>query len=323
MYRRSLFGDIFTLFDKEMKQLFSILVTLSLVLSACDKNEDFNEKNQAAPASLKGSGNFVFDDYAPLSNKPLRVFYHVPDGVNQFGPILMVFHGGNRDAEESRDELIDQSDREGIIVIVPEFSTTYFPGGDAYNLGSVFDDGDNPSSASLNPESEWTFSYVEPLFDKVKALTLNNNERYLAFGFSAGAQFLHRFLLFKPDARVERSVAAAAGWYTMPDTQIDFPYGVQEAPIDQLDLNTFFARELVVLVGENDDDPNAPSLRRNTQADQQGDNRFDRGAYFVDQSRMIANASSLPFDWRFQNLPGVGHNFQALANYAIPNIFAN
>jgi len=304
-----------------MKYPLLIISLGLLLLAACDNNETFDENQEPAPIGLKGTGNFLYDEYTPLADKPIRVFYHVPEEAHEATPLVMVFHGGNRDAQESRDELIAQANREKVILIVPEFSNNHFPGGDAYNLGNVFDDGDNPSAAGLNPEAEWTFSYIEPLFDYCKTLTLSEKNQYHALGFSAGAQFLHRFLLFKPNARVQQAVAAAAGWYTIPDTQVVFPYGVKQAPVSPTDLDAFMARNLVVLVGDRDNDPNAASLRRNAQADQQGDNRYDRGIYFVKQGRAIAGASQQPFAWKFQSLPGVGHDFEALGAYALANLF--
>ena len=38
------------------------------------------------------------------------------------------------------------------------------------------------------------------------------------FGHSAGGQFVHRFVQFKPNSRVNYAISANAGWYTVPDT---------------------------------------------------------------------------------------------------------
>ena len=56
--------------------------------------------------------------------------------------------------------------------------------------------------------SGWVrFSHAS--FVTVKAATGNRSERYHLYGHSAGAQFVHRFLYFMPDARVAKAVAAA------------------------------------------------------------------------------------------------------------------
>ena len=84
----------------------------------------------------------------------------------------------------------------------------------------------HPHSKSINDENEWSFSIIEPLFDSVKSSLSLESEKYNLFGFSAGAQFVHRFIQFKPDARFDKVVAGAAGWYTVPDNSIPFPYGI-------------------------------------------------------------------------------------------------
>jgi len=315
MQPQGIFGDIFTIKLNIMKNVLLFPLLFVLLLSACDNNQEFDNEEEPTNTISGETGDFVFDGYAPLSSKPLRVYYHYPDGVNSSTPILMVFHGGSRNAKANRDDLIDKANEKGLIIIAPEFSAADFSLGDEYILGNVFVDGDNPSAASLNPESEWTFSYVEPLFDHVKNLTSNQNNTYHALGFSAGAQFLHRLLIFKPAARIDKAVVAAAGWYTMPDTAINFPYGVKVAMVNQSDLDAFYSRDLWVIVGQNDNDPNAP--RRNPTVDVQGTNRLDRADYFVNESRNLASA----FVWQYQSLPNTAHEFDKLASFAVDNIF--
>ena len=73
---------------------------------------------------------------------------------------------------------------------------------------------------------EWSFSIVERLFDHVKSLTTIQPATYYLYGHSAGGQFMHRFVMFMREARFSKAVAANAGWYTMPDQKIAFPYGL-------------------------------------------------------------------------------------------------
>ncbi len=300
-----------------------LVVSSSMLLLSCDNSEDIPEptENTVTTSQLKGSGSFTYNDYQPLSGKAVEVYYHVPSTVNASTPILMVFHGGSRDALQNRDQLIFAANQKNLIVIVPEFSQANFPGGDQYNLGNVFIDGDNPSASTLNGEDQWTFSLVEPLFDKVKQLTANTSERFYLFGFSAGAQFLHRFLFFKPSARVEEAVAAASGWYTVPDNQISFPYGIKDSPLMIGNFAPIFDKKLTVLIGEADNDPNAGGLRRNAKADIQGTNRLSRAQYFFNESRQIAINNNFSYHWQYATLPRVGHDFSVLSNHALNSIF--
>ena len=59
----------------------------------------------------------------------------------------MVFniHGGGRDGESTRNMMEDKADQYGFIIVAPEISNVNFPGGDGFNLGNVYVDGDNPT----------------------------------------------------------------------------------------------------------------------------------------------------------------------------------
>lgn len=302
--------------------IFSMLL---LTLNSCDNNETFPERiiNTSNPiVVINGTGSFVFDSFVPLADKPTNVYYHIPAGVTENSRIVVIFHGAARDALESRDALIANADRNQQILIVPEFSNQNFPGGDGYNLGNVFDDGDNPSSASLNSEGEWAFSIIEPLFDHIKLVTANVSTSYHVFGFSAGGQFAHRFIFFKPNARFNKVVAASSGWYTMPDDIVNFPYGIKESPILTSSLTRIFSKQLTVLVGQADSDPNS-GIRSNAVVDVQGNNRLARANYFYNQSNSIANRIGASYNWQFVSLPNVNHDLVGVADFAFNTIFIN
>lgn len=299
------------------------LITLSvLLLTSCDDNTIIPDNPKTPAGTLKGTGSFVYTDFAPMSNKPMNVFYHIPDGTTAESRIIIIFHGAGRDALESRDKLISKANEYNQILIVPEFSSTNFPGGDGYNLGNVFIDGDNPSSSNLNPENQWAFSIIEPLFDYCKNLMGNTSSTYDVFGFSAGGQFAHRFAFFKPTARFDKLVSASSGWYTMPDKQIDYPYGLGSCPVDITAISMAFNKTITVLVGEDDNNPNEGGLRRNATVDLQGTNRLDRAQYFYNQSNSIALSQNTTFNWQYQTLNNVAHEFTATSNYAFDQIFS-
>lgn len=260
-------------------------------------------------AEYSGTGVFNYSDYAPLANKPIRVFYHIPANVNNTTPILFLFHGGDRNATNYRNAMIAAADQYGFMVFAPEFSSTNYPGGDGFNLGNVFVDGDNPTAASLNDESEWAFSVIEPLFVFVKGAMQSTVPTYDVFGHSAGAQFAHRLMMLKPANSFGTIVALASGWYSVPDVTIDFPYGIAQSPVAQFDLSQLYTRDLVIMVGEADNDPNAGGLRHNSSVDLQGDDRLERAQHFYQRSEELANDLGATFNWRYQSIPGVGHDF--------------
>jgi len=289
---------------------FSLLVFVS-----CKK-----EKPPSA-SDWQGSGVEFFSDYEPQAGKQMRLFYYVPVAVLPTTPIVFLFHGAERDAMAYRNSLINKANVYGFIVVVPEFSEINFPGVSAYQIGNVYDDGDEPSPATLHPEEQWSFSFIEPIFSFVKNKTKNTSARYHVIGHSAGAQFAHRFLMFKPSAKVGKTVVSAAGWYTALDTQITFPYGLQDSPIENLDLGPLFEKQVYVQVGTADNNPNASSLRRNTKADLQGLHRLARAQYFYNKAEVLAVGLSLPFVWKLVIIPGLSHDHVAAVGHSADLLF--
>lgn len=271
------------------------------------------------------TGSFTYTPNGPLSDQPVDVYYNIPPGDITTMPILFSFHGAGRNAVDYRDYWINMSNTNGFIVIAPEFSTDFYPGlGDDYLMGNVFDDGDNPSSESRNPENEWTFSVIEPLFDYIKADISGNQMSYRAWGHSGGSQFLHRFLFFKPNSRLEVAVCSNAGWYTVPEVGVSFPYGIDNSELPESNITHAFETKLIVHLGESDTNQNSSGLRHNTVVDnQQGLNRFVRGNYFFNTSEAEAEDMDVTFNWEIDTVPNVGHNAQQMANDALPHILSS
>jgi len=270
--------------------------------------------NRSEPPSglepLEGTGAYEFAGYEPLSSKPLLVHFHVPAGAGDDAPVVFVLHGTNRDAEDYRDHWLDLADEYDYIVAAPEFRDVFYAGSNAYQLGNVFVDGESPRPETLRDEEDWTFQWIEPLFDDLVARTPTEVERYQLWGHSGGAQFLHRFVLFVPDARYDVAVAANAGWYTVPDDEIDYPYGLGRTPLEGGD-RSYFGRSLVIHNGDRDTSSTSAGLRHTEEADAQGENRFERGAYFVEESARLAGPDG--FAWRRVVVPGIGHSDEGMA----------
>lgn len=293
-----------------------------LCLFSCKKSSEVTSIDCETASQIGlNSDSFEYSDYAPFGSKVMNIYTYVPKSSSDSTPILFVFHGTSRNAKEYRDAMISKAEIHQFIIIAPEFSNANFSSGDKYNLGNVFVDGDNPSNSTLNLESAWTFSVIEPLFDFVKQDLGNTSANYHIFGHSAGGQFAHRFVMFKPNARYEKVVASASGWYTVPNLSVDFPYGFRESPLANSSLSNLFSKDLMILVGSLDNDPAAPSLRRNTQADAQGTNRFDRANHFYTTGSQLASSNSLTFNWSLYINPGKEHNYVEASNRAADLIF--
>ena len=219
-------------------------------------------------------------------------------------------HGASRAGEGYRKAWIPFAEKGGYVLLVPEFSRKEFPG-NTYEQGSMVG-----RDGTRYPESQWTYTAVEDIFDAVRKANGFSAPAYDIYGFSAGGQFLHRFLFFKPDARYRVAVAASAGWYLMPDFEIEYPYGFAGSGVGKDPVARAFGRRVVVLLGGADTDPNHYQLRRTPQAMRQGANRLDRGHAFYERARRAAAEWQTPFNWRLEVAPGVPHSNASMAPFA-------
>lgn len=262
----------------------------------------------AAPAP------FAFSDWA---GPPLPVWYALPDAVTPETPVVVVMHGVNRDADRYRDEWAGLARQHGLIVIVPQFSTADFPGANGYNTGYFAERNGSP-----RPRDLWSYAAIEPLFDAVRDRFGTQVPRYTLYGHSAGAQFVHRFVMLTPEARIEQAIAANAGWYMMPDLATDFPYGAKGAPVSAESLAAALEKPLTVLLGTADTDTAHPNLRTTPEANLQGPHRYARGLAFHAAGRDAAARLEVPFGWRVEDVPGVGHSNGQMAQAAAALIAA-
>ncbi len=299
-----------------MKKWLERLVAMSMTISAlllvtgCGGLAERPAAPPSKPVAAVRTGTFSFDGW---NGPPLRVWYGLPDQVRATTPVVFVMHGVNRDADRYLAEWAPLAARYRFIVVVPEFSQASFPGSAGYNTGYLTD----PNGAP-RPRAQWSFAALEPLFDAVKARTGSRMPRYALYGHSAGAQFVHRYVFFVPEARLSRAVAANAGWYTMPNLATAYPYGLAGAPIGAAGLKRALRKPLTILLGTSDTDVTDPNLRITPEANAQGPHRFARGMEFHRMGRATAGRLGGPFGWRVQDVPGVGHDNGKMAVAAAP-----
>lgn len=140
----------------------------------------------------KGEGSMTYAEYAPLSDKPVTLYYYVPKkGDMKSMPILFAMHGAKRDGKKTVGYWKELAEEYGFIVLAPEFSKKYYPQR-AYQYGNV---SKQEKDYDLNPQNEWTYNIIEAIFDFFCQTTGNLSDKYDIWGHSAGGQFVHRFLL--------------------------------------------------------------------------------------------------------------------------------
>lgn len=162
--------------------------------------------------------------------------------------ILVSVHGysGNKDNERSRKRVQRATERWSYladtnrwVVLSPHFDKRRF-GNDYQRLNFS----GLRSDIRLNQLLEETRKIIPGV----------RRNSILLFGFSGGGQFVHRYAAFHPH-RVDRAVAAAAGWYLWPHDVLPYPIGIQssghgsEIKPKMLEMCQL---KLLIIVGEND-----------------------------------------------------------------------
>ncbi len=298
------------------------LLALSILALACGGSgeEDGRDPGSAAEATpgvpefLPGSHEFTFHDARGNADRPITVRYHMPDGYTPDTPIVFVMHGASRTGQRYFEDWEPLAVTHGFLLVVPEFDADNYPGSQWYNLGNLFPDTDAADATGAhNPESNWTFTAIEHLFDAVRTASGSTRTTFRIFGHSAGSQFVHRLLMTRPGAPVERVVAANAGWYTLPDDDTAWPYGLGGSGFEVAGLTALLQLPVTVLLGDADTVTTASNLRRTPEAMLQGPHRFTRGHTFHATAQSAAEALGVPFAWVLDTVPGAGHSNALMA----------
>ena len=258
-----------------------------------------------------GSGVFSFPFVIAGESRNLKVWYHRPAAAGADAPIVFVMHGTGRNGEGYREAWIPFADAGRFVLLTPEFSRAQFGGN--YDLERL-----SAADGTPIPQAQWPYAAIENIFDAVRIANGLNAQTYDIYGHSAGSQFVHRLALLLPDARYRVAVAANAGWYTMPDASVSYPYGLAGTNVLPTQLSKALGRKLIVLLGDRDIDPHHPDLRRTPEAMAQGEHRFARGHAFFERARLAAVENNTPFAWSLRIAPGVAHSNGRMAPHAAP-----
>jgi hypothetical protein len=283
----------------------------------------------------EGSGAFLIEANKIKKNITLKVFYHKPKNFNPNSKILIAMPGDGRNGDGYRDDLILASEKYNVLVLSPMYLEKDYPFED-YQLGGTVHDlnfktaiepisGTNmvkvdEEKVTINPNNnsdEWIFSDFDRIFESAVKATKSNQKQYDIYGHSAGGQILHRFAIFNPNSKADRIVAANAGFYTVPDTELKMPFGLQNSNILDINLKNSFAKKLIILAGELDNEnEKGGSLMRSKTADLLGVHRFERAKNFYHSSKNIANRLQFTFNWKLETVPNVGHNNKKMSEAA-------
>ena len=272
-----------------------------------------DEDPPRALVSGAGEGAFVLDDGPGFAGRPVEVLYDAPAGDLSGLDLLVVLPGTGREADLARGEWAEHVRGRDVVLLAPRFPRESYPDPEGYQLGGVVD-----ADGRWLPRDRWTLGLVEELVDRVAADTGARGEDYLLFGHSAGGQLVARLVLLVPDHRARVAVAANPGWWTAVDDGVDFPHGLRGSPVSEATAGHALGSDLVVLLGADDVDPDAPFLDQDPASEAQGEHRLERALSTYLGAREVARDRGQPFRWRLQVVPGVGHSGEGTAAAAAP-----
>ncbi len=227
-------------------------------------------------------------------------------------PAVIAVHGITRGVDEMVSHLLPRAAETGRTLIVPHFDKDHWP---------------RYQRAACKNRADWA---LIRLADALRAEGLLGTEPFDLSGFSGGAQFAHRFAWLYPNL-VGRLCLTAPGWWTWPNTEASWPYGICSAPDDkgqgfrlQANLRRLLDRRITVCVG-SDDVERDENLRKGSEIDaQQGPHRLARARRWCAAIDAAARNQGLAPSISLRVLQGCGHNFvECVANGALDHDFIN
>lgn len=205
-------------------------------------------------------------------------------------PVLVAVHGISRNVDEVFERFVEAAN-DRMIVLAPYFEKSRFK--DYQRLGLV-------------GNGERTDLILDAALDGFGLATGRDLHRFHLFGFSGGAQFAHRYAMLHAN-RIRSLHVASSGWYTFPDPDTAWPYGIGvRRPARPMIRNLPFFRAMpkTVYVGDRDT-ARDPALRQGGEIDhQQGKNRVERARNW---SKVAGNADLVA-------IAGASHSFKECCN---------
>ena len=183
-----------------------------------------------------------------------------------------------------------------------------------YQLGNVCSNGE------LNDQDEMIYTQIDAIFKAFVQSFGIVDQTYNIYGHSAGAQFVHRFVLFYDTPYLDQAVAANSGTYTFISNKQDLPYGYRNVGLSSI-AKKIFQKKLMVFLAEGDTIRDS-NLNVSKDADRQGHNRYERGNNFFQSAEDYTTRKNIPFLWQLRTKSGVAHSNRQMAPAAADILYA-
>lgn len=230
-----------------------------------------------------------------------KYFLYAPRDLRPDSPLVISIHGISRNAREHVEAFTKLADRYGAVLLAPVFTDYRY--GDYQRLGRR-GRGSRADLALQRLASHVIFEWG-----------LASSKFYL-YGHSGGAQFAHRYAMAYPQD-VAALGLSAAGWYTLPDPDLPYPYGIKATPDSYgltLDPAEFLRVPACVFVGEDDISRDGAFNRSDKLDSMQGRNRIERAANWVELMNRAAAALGYGTRYALHILADADHEFQEMVD---------
>lgn len=270
------------------------------------------------------------ENFNPIlwGNKQSEFYIYKPSTYNiASSPILFAYHGIGDNGTGVLNDLIAIADRRGALIVAITFSThpirhqvAEYVNGDTINGCST------TGSATKN---------IKELYKYVLQKEGRNNVPVYMIGFSAGGQFVTRYMYLRqayPDSiPLKMAVSVNPYYYLFPTdtfngTPMYYYSGLivdrnnyqYNCKLDSLFYNfkcpdhikQYYNENYGVLIGTADTSP----LSDNASAMAQGSNRYQRAQTFYNFGLSDAPNYGTTLNWKYREVIGVGHNENQMFN---------
>ena len=226
-------------------------------------------------------------------------YLFVPQGRRLDSPLLVAVHGISRNARELVSDLADTAERRGAIILAPVFTDYRYS--DYQRLGR-------------RGRGARADRALQRLVAQASAELRLISSKFYLYGHSGGAQFAHRYAMAYPHD-VAGLGLSAAGWYTLPDTDQPYPYGIRPTSDSYgltLDPREFLRVPACVFVGEDDISRDGAFNRSDKLDSMQGRNRIERAAHWVESMNRAARALGYNTAYSLHVMRDADHDFDEL-----------
>lgn len=257
-------------------------------------------RSAAAPPRHGGRTSHVTKIEMTTSAGALGAFLSKPAIASKDAAPLLLLHGISRDAEALFEAFLPAANAAGRVLIAPEFTR------ETWRIFQRITARTRPDIALLE------------LLALLRTTNVIGAAPVDLFGFSGGAQLAHRFAMLYPHA-ISSLHISSAGWYTLPRSDIPYPYGLSAECAEAKDLiwqrrmmrglDAFLRLPISIAIGGLDNQQEDPALRRNDVLDaSQGSNRLMRAKAYRDAVRAEAKKRGIAPALQFHVLPSCGHS---------------